>query len=320
MKVSSYAAAATLCLSLAVQAQTWPTQPIRFIVSQSAGGSIDIAARLIGQRLSVALGQQVVVDNRAGANGMIAGEAAARAQPDGSTFLMTSPSTLTINQHVYRKVPYDALRDFTPVTQTTAIVFVLTVNAASPYRTVADLVAAAKAKPEAIRYASAGVGNQSHLAAEVFAAAAGVQMLHVAYKGEAPAITDLLGGQVEMIFGTAPALLGQVRSGKLRALAVGQPRRSAAAPDVPSMAEAGYASVTVTGWTGIVAPSGTPTAIVRRLHDEVVKVLAMPEVRETLAKAGAEPVGSTPEQFGEFIRAETLKWGAAVKRAGIVPE
>ena len=145
-------------------------------------------------------------------------------------------------------------------------------------------------------------------------------MLHVAYKGEAPAITDLLGGQVEMIFGTAPALLGQVRSGKLRALAVGQLRRSAAAPEVPSMAEAGYVSVAVTGWTGIVAPAGTSVAIVRRLHDEVVKVLAMPEVRETLAKAGAEPVGSTPEQFGEFIRAETLKWGAAVRRAGIVPE
>ena len=320
MKFSIYAAAATMLLSLAAQAQTWPTQPIRFIVSQSAGGSIDIAARLIGQKLSVALGQQVVIDNRAGANGMIAGEAAARAQPDGATFLMTSPSTLTINQHVYRRVPYDALRDFTPVTQTTSIVFVLTVNAASPYRTVADLVAAAKVKPEAIRYASAGVGNQSHLAAEVFAAAAGIQMLHVAYKGEAPAITDLLGGQVDMIFGTAPALLGQVRSGKLRALAVGQSHRSAAAPDVPSMAEAGYAAVAVTGWTGIVAPAGTAPAIVRRLHDEVIKVLAMPEVRETLAKAGAEPVGSTPEQFGEFIRAETLKWGTAVKRAGIVPE
>ncbi|MBL8384112.1 MAG: tripartite tricarboxylate transporter substrate binding protein [Burkholderiales bacterium] len=312
--------AALLALPAAASAQNWPTQPIKFIVSQSAGGSIDIAARLIGQKLSVALGQQVVIDNRAGANGMIAGEAAARAPADGSTFLMTSPSTLTINQHVYKKVPYDALRDFAPVTQTTSIVFALVVNAASPYRTVADLVAAARAKPDAIRYASAGVGNQSHLAAEVFAAAAGVQMLHVAYKGEAPAITDLLGGQVDMIFGTAPALLGQVRAGKMRALAVGQPRRAAAAPDVPSIAEAGYPQVLVTGWTGIVAPAATPAPIIRRLHDEVVKVLAMPDVRETLAKAGAEPVGSTPEQFGEFIRSETQKWGAAVKRAGIVPE
>lgn len=313
-------AVAAALVAPAAAAQAWPSQPIKFIVSQSAGGSIDIAARLIGQKLAESLGRQVIVDNRAGANGMIAGEAAARAQPDGYTFLMTSPSTLTINQHVYKKVPYDALRDFIPVTQTTSIVFALTVNAASSFRTVADLVAAARVKPDAIRFASAGIGNQSHLAAELFAAAAGVQMLHVAYKGEAPAITDLLGGQVDMIFGTAPALLPHVKSGKLRALAVGQARRAAAAPDVPSIAEAGYPAVSVTGWTGIVAPAGTPAPIIRRLHDEVVKVLALPDVRETLARAGAEPVGSTPEQFGEFIRAETLKWGAAVKRAGIVPE
>ena len=313
-------AVAAALVAPAAAAQAWPSQPIKFIVSQSAGGSIDIAARLIGQKLAESLGRQVIVDNRAGANGMIAGEAAARAQPDGYTFLMTSPSTLTINQHVYKKVPYDALRDFIPVTQTTSIVFALTVNAASSFRTVADLVAAARVKPDAIRFASAGIGNQSHLAAELFAAAAGVQMLHVAYKGEAPAITDLLGGQVDMIFGTAPALLPHVKSGKLRALAVGQARRAAAAPDVPSIAEAGYPAVSVTGWTGIVAPAGTPAPIIRRLHDEVVKVLALPDVRETLARAGAEPVGSTPEQFGEFIRAETLKWGAAVRRAGIVPE
>ena len=157
-----FCAAAALAVPQ-VSAQSWPTQPIKFIVSQSAGGSIDIAARLIGQKLSLAMGQQVVIDNRAGANGMIAGEAAARAQPDGYTFLMTSPSTLTINQHVYKKVPYEALRDFVPVTQTTSIVFILTVNAASPYRSVADLVTAAKAKPEAVRYASAGIGNQSHI-------------------------------------------------------------------------------------------------------------------------------------------------------------
>jgi len=302
------------------EAQSWPAQPVRFIVSQSAGGSIDIAARLIGLKLGDALGRQIIVDNRAGANGMIAGEAVARAAPDGYTFLMTSPSTLTINQHVYKKVPYDALHDFAPVTQTTSIVFLLTVNAASPYRSVADLVAAAKAKPEAIRYASAGTGNQSHLAAEIFAAAAGVQLLHVPYKGEAPALTDLVGGQVDMIFGTMPALLPQVKSGKLRALAVGQPQRSAAVPDTPSMAEAGYPGVAVTGWTGLVAPAGTPAPVIKRMHDEIIKVLALPEVRESLSKAGAEPVGSSPEQFGDFIRSESLKWGAAVKRAAIVPE
>jgi len=309
-----------LLAALSVQAQSnWPSQPLKFVVSQSAGGSIDIAARLIGQKLADPLGKAVVIDNRAGANGMIAGEAVARAS-DGHTFLMTSPSALTINQHIYKKVPYDTLRDFAPVTQTTSISFLLVVNTASPYKSVADLINAAKAKPGGVRFASAGIGNQSQLAAELLADAAGVNMLHVPYKGEAPAINDLLGGQVDFIFGTMPALLAQVKAGKLRALAVGQPQRSAAAPDVPSMAEAGYPGVAVSGWTGIVAPAGTPPAVLKRLQEEVGKVLAMPDVRETLSKAGADPVGSTPEQFTAFIRSETVKWGAAVKRAGITPE
>ena len=297
----------------------WPTQPIRLIVSQSAGGSIDIAARLIAQRLAEPLGVNVLVDNRPGANGLIAGEAGARAN-DGHTFLMTSPSTLTINQHVYRKLPYDVQRDFVPVTQTTSIAFMLVVNVASPYRSTGDLIAAARARPDSVRYASAGVGNQSHLAAELFAGAAGVRLLHVPYKGEAPAITDLVGGQVDFIFGTMPALLAQVRSGKLRALAVAQPTRASAAPDVPTAMEQGLSNVEVTGWTGIVAPITTPPGAVTRLHAEVTRILQIADVRDTLARAGAEPVGSSPEQFGSFIRAETVKWGDAVRRAGIVPE
>lgn len=305
---------------LASHAQGWPTQPVKVIVSQSAGGSIDLAARLLAQKIGDAIGKTFVIDNRAGANGMIAGEAAARSPADGYTFLMTSPSALTINQHVYRKVPYDALKDFVPITQTTSISFLLTVNANSPYRTLGDLIAAAKARPEAVKYASAGTGNQSHLAAELLAAAANVKMLHVPYKGEAQAITDLIGGQVDFIFGTMPALLPQVKIGKLRALAVGQLQRSAAVPDVPTVVEAGYPTVLVSGWTGMVAPTGTPAPIIKRMHDEIVKVLAMPDVRETLSKAGAEPVGSTPEQFGSFIRSETVKWGSAVKQAGITPE
>ncbi len=310
-----------LCLATATaHAQTaWPSQPLKFVVSQSAGGSIDIAARLIGQKLGEALGKAVVIDNRAGANGMIAGEAVARAN-DGHTFLMTSPSALTINQHIYKKVPYETLRDFAPVTQTTSISFLLVVNTTSPYKSVADLISAAKAKPGSVRFASAGIGNQSQLAAELLADAAGVNMLHVPYKGEAPAINDLLGGQVDFIFGTMPALLAQVKAGKLRALAVGQPQRSAAAPDIPSMAETSYPGVAVSGWTGLVAPAGTPPAVLKRLQEEIAKVLAMPDVRETLSKAGADPVGSSPEQFTAFIRSETIKWGVAVKRAGITPE
>jgi tripartite-type tricarboxylate transporter receptor subunit TctC len=318
--LAAAALAAPLPFVTAVRAQAaWPTRPVKFVVSQSAGGSIDIAARLIGQKLGPALGQNVVIDNKAGANGMIAGEAAAHAN-DGHTFLMTSPSTLTINQHVYKRVPYDVQKDFVPVTQTTSIAFLLVVPASSPYRSLGDLVAAARAKPEAVKYASAGIGNQSQLAAELLAEAAGVKLLHVPYKGEAPAIVDLVAGQVDFIFGTMPALLPQVKSGKLRALAVAQPVRSPAAPDVPTTAEQGLPQVVVTGWTGIVAPASTPPDVVRRLQTELVKIVRMPDVREALAGAGAEPVGSTPEQFAAFIRTETVKWGQAVKLAGITPE
>lgn len=314
-------AAAGLLIASGARAQqaNWPTQPIRLIVSQSAGGSIDIAARLLAQRLAEPLGVNVLVDNRPGANGLIAGEAGARAN-DGHTFLMTSPSTLAINQHVYKKVPFDVQRDFAPVTQTTSIAFMLVVNAGSPYQSTSDLIAAARIKPDAIRYASAGIGNQSHLAAELLAGAAGVRMLHVPYKGETPAITDLVGGQVDFIFGTMPALLAQVRSGKLRALAVAQPRRASAAPEIPTTGEQGIEKVEVTGWTGIVAPVSIVPAAITKMHAEVIKILQIPEVRETLAKAGAEPVGSSPEQFAAFIRSETVKWGEAVRRAGIVPE
>ncbi len=306
-------------LIAAAQANVWPQQPVRLIVSQSAGGSIDIAARLLAQRLTGPLGVNVLVDNKPGANGMIAGEAGARAT-DGHTFLMTSPSTLAINAHVYKKMPYDVQKDFTPVTQTTSIAFLLVVNAGGPFKDTASLIQAARSRPDSVRYASAGTGNQSHLAAELFAGAAGARMLHVPYKGEAPAITDLLGGQVDFIFGTMPALLAQVNAGKLRALAVGQPTRVPAVPDVPTTAEQGLGSVVVTGWTGIVAPAATPAQVVNRLYTEVSQILRIAEVRDSLSRAGAEPVGSSPEQFAAFIRSETQKWGEAVKRAGIVPE
>jgi len=298
----------------------WPTRPVRLVVTQSAGGSIDIAARTLGQRLAESLGQPFLVDNRAGANGMIGAEAAARATPDGYTFLMTSPSALAINQHLYAKVPYDTARDFVPVTQTTSISFLMVVNAASPWRRVADVVDAARAKPDAVRYGSAGAGNQSHLASEMLAQAAKVRLLHVPYKGEAPMLADLLAGHIDLVIGTMPALLPHVASGKLRALAVCQPARSAALPDVPTMAEAGYPSVHVTGWTALVAPTGTPAAAVLRLRDEVARVLSIPEVRTLLARQGAEPVGSSPEAFRAFLGDEIAKWGAAVRSAGLKPE
>jgi tripartite-type tricarboxylate transporter receptor subunit TctC len=219
---------------------------------------------------------------------------------------------LTINQHVYKKVPYDTLKDFVPVTQTTSIAFLLVVPAQAPYKTAADLVAAAKAKPGAIKFASAGIGNQSQLAAELLAGAAGVNMLHVPYKGEAPALTDLIGGQVDFIFGTMPALLPQIKAGKLKALMVGQPKRSGAVADVPTANESGFASVHVTGWTGIVAPAGTSPAVVKRLSEEVQKILALPDVRSKFQDVGIDARGGTPEELRDILSTEIDKWNTLV--------
>ena len=308
-------------LPLLAPAQSdWPSRPVRFIVSQSAGGSIDIAARAIGQKLSAALGQQFIVDNRPGANGMIAVDAAAKAAPDGYTLLVSSPGPLINNAFVYKSVSYDTARDFVPVAQISSIAFLMAVNSNAPYRSAQELVAAAKARPGEVKYASTGSGNQTHLAAEMLAQSTGTMLLHVPYKGEAPAIADLISGQVDFIIGTMPALLAQVRGGRLRPIAVCQRERSHAAPDVPTMAEAGYPAVEVTGWTGILAPTGTPASIVKRLNEGVVKALAEPEMRDFLARQGAEPVSSSPEAFAAFIRSETVKWGGAAKAAGLKPE
>jgi tripartite-type tricarboxylate transporter receptor subunit TctC len=298
-------------------AQRYPDRPVRIVVSQSAGGSIDIAARALGAKLADALGQQVVIDNRPGANGIIATDAVAKAKPDGYTLLMSSPGPLTINPYAYKSVPYDTLRDLAPITQTTSISFLMVVSATSRYNSVEDVLAEARAKPGALQYGSAGIGNQSHLAPELFAAATKTRYLHVPYRGEAPAIADLMGGQVQFMIGTMPALVAQVRAGKLRALAVCQPTRSRAVPDVPTMRELGHPAVEIMGWTGVLAPAGTPADIITRLHAEITKIVATPDMREFLAKQGAEPVGSTPAEFTAFIRNEGAKWGKVIREAGI---
>jgi len=301
------------------QVPNWPTQPIKLIVPSTTGSGLDIVTRLIASRMAPEMGTSIVVDNRPGANGIMGAQAAARAT-DGHTFLMTSPATMAINQHVYKNMPYDALKDFVPVTQTTSIAFLLVVDANSPYKTLNDLIAAAKAKPGEVKFGSGGIGNQSHLTPELLAGATGTKMLHVPYKGDVMAITDLMGGQLDFVFGTVPGLLPHVKSGKLRALVVAQQKRSEAAPDVPTTAEAGWPSIVSTGWTGIVAPASTPPAVFNKMHDAAVKVLAMPDIRQTLIASGAEPVGSTPEQFGAFIKTEGVKWGMAAKNAGITPQ
>jgi tripartite-type tricarboxylate transporter receptor subunit TctC len=316
---ASFAVGSLTPMGALAQAGNRPMPPIKIIVPSTPGGGLDIPARLIGAMVATELGTTVLVENRAGANGIIGTQEAARAT-DGYTFLMTSPATMVINQHVYKNLSYDPAKDFVPVTQTTSIAFILVVNATSPYKTLNDLVAAAKAKPGAIKYGSGGIGNMSHLAPELVAGATGTKMLHVPYKGEAPALVDLMGSQLDFVFATMPALLPHVKSGKLRALAVAQQKRSDAAPDVPTTAEAGWPTVIITGWTGLVAAASTSPAVVARMHDAVVKVLAMPEVRQSLIASGAEPVGSKADQFGAFMKAEAAKMGTAVKRAGITPE
>ena len=311
---------AVLLPSLGWAQAQWPAKPVRFIVSQSAGGSIDIAARALGQRLAPSLGQQFIVDNRPGANGAIAIDAAAKSAPDGHAFLLSSPGPLVINQFVSKHFTYDALRDFVPVTQVTSNSFLMAVPVNSPYKSAQDVVAAARAKPGDLKYGSTGSGNQTHLAPELFAQASGTRYLHVPYKGEGPALIDLVSGQTDFMISTMPSLLQQVRAGKLRALAVPQRERSRAAPDVPTLAEAGIPGVEVTGWTGVMAPAGTPRPIVDRRAEEIIRVLNDPEMREFLAKGGAEPVGTRPDAFAQFIKAEITKWGSAAKAAGLKPE
>ena len=305
--------------SLPVFAQSYPTRAVRLVVPSSPGGGTDITARIIAPELSKALGQQVVVENRPGAGTMIGGEVVAKSPPDGYTLLM-GISTLAINPAVYKKVPYDALRDFAPVTQTVSVSNVIVGHPTLPARTVKELVALARARPGELTFASAGVGTSPHLTMELFLSMTKTKMLHVPYKGSGPGIVDLIAGQVQVM---APNMLSgypHIKNGRMRAYGVSGAKRAAAAPEIPTIAEAGVPGYEAVQWYGVLAPAGTPRPIVQRLHDEIVKILQQPNVKELLVKDGGEPIGSTPEQFAEFIRAETLKWAKVVKSAGIRPE
>lgn len=298
-------------------AQEYPARPLRIIVSQAAGSSVDILGRLIAARLTDAWGQQVVVENRPGANAIIGMELAARAKPDGYTLAMVVPSAMTVNQFIYRKLPYDPLRDFAPITQSTAIAFVLVANPALPVKSVKDLVALGKARPGELNYSSSGIGNLTHLAGELFGLGAGVKAVHVPNKGDTPALLDVMTGQTAYMFSTMPVAVPQIESGKLRLLAVCGTSREAGFPDVPTLAETGLRDVVIQGWTGMAAPAGTSAAIIAKLQKEIARHLLAADVKEQLARQGAQPVGSTPEQFSTFIRAETEKWAKVIKSAGL---
>jgi tripartite-type tricarboxylate transporter receptor subunit TctC len=292
----------------------YPDRPVRLVVGFPPGGAADILGRLAAQQLSAGLGQQVVVDNRGGAGGLIATEITARANPDGYTLLFTSIPHV-INPHLYRQVSYDALKDFTPVIQFVAVPLMMASGPSLPAKTVKEVIAVARAKPGQLNYGSGGSGSSSHLAMELLKSMAGVDMTHVPYKGTGPLITDMLGGQIGLTIASAVPLTPQVKSGKLRALGVTGPKRSPAFPDVPAIAEtvAGYE---VVNWFGIVAPAGTPKAIVTRVNAELNKALQSPDLVKTLNSQTAEAVGGTSEAFAKVIRADYAKWAKVVKQSG----
>lgn len=297
--------------------QDYPVRPIRIIVPQAPASGPDIMARTVAQKLTESWGQQVVVDNRPGANGIIGMEAAARSKPDGYTLVMSVPSALTMNPYVYKQLPYDTFRDFVAITQTALNTFGLVVNPALPARSVKELVALGKARPGELNYGSFGIGNQTHLAAELFSMATGLKTLHVPYKGQTPAVTELVSGQVSFMFTPMPGTAGMVDAGKLRLLATCGEKRDLVFASVPTMFEAGYPAVIITGWSGLLGPAGMPGDVVNRLQAEVARHILSPELRETIRRQGAEPVGSTPREFAAFIKAEAQKWSQVIKRAGL---
>jgi tripartite-type tricarboxylate transporter receptor subunit TctC len=307
-------------LSAGAAAQTvYPAKPVRFIVPSAAGGGTDIIARSVAHKLSESLGQQFVVDNRPGAGQMIGIELAARAPADGHTILMAA-STLAINPIMYKKVSYDPLRDFAPITQAASLPNVLVVHPSLPVKSVAELIALARREPGKINYASAGIGTSPQMSMELLKRMAKIDLVHIPYKGSAPGVVDLLAGQVAVMTPNVLTALPHIKSGRLRALAVTSAKRSEALPEVPTIAESGLPGYDSVQWYGVLAPAGTPREIVARLHAEIARALRAPDVRERLAADGAEPVGSSPEEFAAFIKSEIDKWARVASAAGIRAE
>jgi len=298
-------------------AQTYPVKPVRMVVPFPPSGGTDVLARAFYHRFGEALGQQVVIDNRSGANGNVGTELVARAAPDGYTLLLNGGGTLAVNPSLYSRLPYDSVRDFAPISLVALQPSVLVVHPSVPAKSVKELVALAKSRPGQLNFASSGSGSLAHLSAEIFKSMAGVDMVHVPYKGAGPSLVDLIAGQVHLIFASSPSVMPHVRNGKLRALGVTTAKRAAATPDVPTIAEAGVPGFVVTGWYGLLAPAGTPAPIVSRLHADLVKVLGTAEVQEKLGSYGLEVATSTPAQFGEFLKAEIAKYSKVVRDAGV---
>ena len=307
----------SLAAPLLAHAQAYPSRPIRLIVPFAPGGTTDVIARIVGQKLGESLGQQIVVDNRPGANGNIGTDLAAKAPPDGYTLVMSFDGTIAINPHVYKKLPFDPQKDLAPVVTVAQVPLLIVVQPSLGVNSVKDLVALAKAKPARINYSSAGHGSTGHLTGELLKTRAQIEMVHVGYKGGGQALTDLLGGQIDMLVTALPTVEPFLRQGKLKALAFSSAKRVPGLPEVPTLAESGYTGFDVSSWYGILAPAGTPQDRVLRLNREIVKILAQKDVRDRFAALGTELVGDTPAQFAATIRADTLRWANVVRASNI---
>jgi len=315
MQTGLAAALAIAVLDAAAQKTAYPVKPIRMIVASGAGGGLDFVARLVATPLTEALGQSVVVDNRAGASGSIAAELTSHSAPDGYTLMMLSASLVVYG--IVTKTPYDLFRDFDPISLVSAGPYILTVHPSLPVNSVKDLIAYAKANPSKLNFASTGNGSLAHLAGELFAISTGTKIVHIPYKGVGAALTDLLSGQVQMSFLSGGSVYSQVRSQKLRALAIASTTRAKMAPELPTMIESGVPGYAVTQWHGLLAPRGTPRAVIERLHQETVKAVQRPEVTSRLALDGTEGLASSPQQFAAHLKSEHQQWAKVVKAANI---
>jgi tripartite-type tricarboxylate transporter receptor subunit TctC len=307
----------SLALGMSAHAQDYPTRAVRLIVPFAAGGVTDTSARVIADRLGVRLGHQVVVENRPGASGNIGTEQVARSTPDGHTLLLGFDGTMVINPHVFQKLPFDTLKDFAPVTKLGDATLVLVAHPSLPANNVRELIAYAKTKPGTLSYGTSGTGGTPHLAGEMLNQVAGIDLLHIPYKGGGQAIGDVVGGQIPLVFTAIATAQQYVKAGKLKALGVPSAKRSTSLPETPTFAENGLADFVVDSWVGVLAPAKTPAAIVNRLQQELAAVLREPAVRERYAVLGIEPVGNTPEEFGAQIRADLARWAVVVRQANI---
>ncbi|MBS0291049.1 MAG: tripartite tricarboxylate transporter substrate binding protein [Proteobacteria bacterium] len=308
--------AAAGALPHAALAQNYPTKPVTIVVPFAPGGTTDILARIVGQGLTSELGQPVIVDNRAGAGGNIGASLAAKAPADGYTLFMGTVGTHAINQALYKKMPFDPVKDFAPISRVATVPNLLVANPKEPYKTVKELIAYAKQHPGKVTFGSPGSGSSPHVSGELFKSMTGTELLHVPYKGSAPAMTDLLGGQISIMFDNMPSAIQHVRSGKLRPIAVTTAKRSPELPDVPTIAESGVPGYEAMSWFGMFAPSGTPKPVLDKLSAALIKVLNQPDVKKKIAEQGGDVVAETPAQFAAFIKSETAKWGKVVKDSG----